>query len=78
MTNNNTEKKKAKELDIPDFIIDEFAKNEPALINFNNLAHTYKRHYILWIANAKREETIMNRIKESIRLLKEDKKLGLK
>lgn len=78
MTNNNTEKKKAKELDIPDFIIDEFAKNEPALINFNNLAHTYKRHYILWIANAKREETIMNRIEESIRLLKEDKKLGLK
>ncbi len=76
--NNKTEKKKAKEFEIPGFIIDEFAKNEPALANFNNLTHTHKKHYILWITNAKREKTIMKRIKESIRLLKEDKKLGLK
>ena len=67
-----------KEFDIPDFILKAFAENEPALANFNNLARTYKRHYILWITNAKREETILNRIKESIGLLKENKKLGLK
>jgi uncharacterized protein YdeI (YjbR/CyaY-like superfamily) len=63
---------------IPDFIINEFAKNEPALVNFNNLAPSHQRNYILWITNAKREETIMKRINESIGLLKENKTLGLK
>jgi len=66
------------QFDIPYFILNEFAKNEPSLTNFNNLAQTYRRHYILWITNAKREETILNRLKESVELLKENKKLGLK
>lgn len=69
---------KEKEFDIPDFIFKIFAKNEPALTNFNNLAYTYKRHYVLWITDAKREETIQKRLEESIKLLKENKKLGLK
>ncbi len=67
-----------KEFHIPDFILKELVKNEPALTNFNNLAQTYKRHYILWITDAKREETILSRLKESIELLKENRKLGLK
>lgn len=70
--------KEKKEFDVPDFILKEFTKNEPALTNFNNLSQTYRRHYILWITNAKREETILNRLKESIELLKENRKLGLK
>ena len=65
-------------IEIPDFIMEEFAKNEPALINFLNLAPSYKRNYILWIINASREETRIIRINESIKLLKENKKLGLK
>jgi len=69
---------KEKEFDIPDFILQTFAENEPALANFNKLAQTYKRHYILWITSAKRKETILNRVEESIELLKENKKLGLK
>lgn len=75
---NKSESRELKEIDIPDFIIEELAKNEPALINFNKLAPTYKRLYILWITNARKEETIQNRLKESIGLLKENKKLGLK
>ncbi|MDP4208724.1 MAG: YdeI/OmpD-associated family protein [Bacteroidota bacterium] len=67
-----------KEFQVPDFILRALSENEPALTNFNNLAQTYKRHYILWITNAKREETILNRLKESIGLLKENRKLGLK
>ncbi len=67
-----------KEFHVPEFILKAFAENEPALTNFNSLAQTYKRHYILWITNAKREETILNRLKESIELLKENRKLGLK
>jgi uncharacterized protein YdeI (YjbR/CyaY-like superfamily) len=74
----NLKEREIKELAIPDFIKVEFGKNEPALINFNKLAQTYKKHYIQWISNAKREETINKRLKESIELLKENKKLGLK
>jgi uncharacterized protein YdeI (YjbR/CyaY-like superfamily) len=73
-----TQKKGIGNTEVPDFIISHLAKNEPALTNFNNLAYTYKRHYVLWITGAKRKETIQNRLKESIELLKENKKLGLK
>jgi uncharacterized protein YdeI (YjbR/CyaY-like superfamily) len=75
---NKSEISESKKIDIPDFIIKELAGNELALMNFNKLAATYKRHYILWITNARKEETIRNRLKESIGLLKENKKLGLK
>jgi|WetSurMetagenome_2_1015567.scaffolds.fasta_scaffold43261_2 uncharacterized protein YdeI (YjbR/CyaY-like superfamily) len=70
--------KEGKESLVPDFMVKGFAENEQALKNFNNLAPTYKRHYILWITSAKREETMLNRLKESIELLKENRKLGLK
>lgn len=70
--------KKTKEFDIPGFILEEFAKNEPALTNFNNLAPTYKRQYLLWITNAKGKVTINKRLVESVGLLKANKKLGLK
>jgi uncharacterized protein YdeI (YjbR/CyaY-like superfamily) len=63
---------------IPGFILEAFAKNEPAFENFNKLAPSHKRHYILWITNAKSDETIRKRLNESIELLKENKKLGLK
>jgi len=71
-------KKDFKEPDIPVFIIEEFGKNEPALINFNNLAPASKKLYVLWITNGKKEGTVQKRLKESIGLLKENKKLGLK
>jgi uncharacterized protein YdeI (YjbR/CyaY-like superfamily) len=72
------ERKRIHNSDIPDFIFEELARNEPALINFNNLAPTYKRHFIVWITYAKKAETVRARLKESIRLLKDNKKLGLK
>ncbi|NVO10799.1 MAG: YdeI/OmpD-associated family protein [Bacteroidales bacterium] len=77
--NNDLEKERPKkEFNVPDFILKEFAKNEPALTNFNNLAQTHKQHYVLWITSAKREETILSRLNRSIELLKENSKLGLK
>lgn len=66
-----------KELQIPDYIINEFAQNEPALTNFNNLPKSHKRYYVLWITSAKKEETILNRLKKSTELLKENKRLGI-
>jgi uncharacterized protein YdeI (YjbR/CyaY-like superfamily) len=70
--------KEKKAIRIPDYILKAFAENEPALTNFNNLAPTYKRPFILWITNARREETVLKRLKESVELLKENRKLGLK
>lgn len=63
---------------IPDYILEEFALHEPALTNFNRLSKTNKAYFIRWITSAKREETIQNRLRESIAMLKEDKKLGMK
>jgi uncharacterized protein YdeI (YjbR/CyaY-like superfamily) len=54
------------------------AKNKRALENFNNFAPGYKKLYILWILDAKKKETREKRIREAIRLLAQNKKLGLK
>jgi uncharacterized protein YdeI (YjbR/CyaY-like superfamily) len=53
-------------------------KNPKANKNFNQLAPSYKKHYIEWITLAKKEETRLNRIKEAIKLLNKNQKLGLK
>jgi len=63
---------------VPEFIHKELGKNEKAFKNFENLALSHKKNYIQWITCAKREETKLRRLKESIELLKENKKLGLK
>jgi uncharacterized protein YdeI (YjbR/CyaY-like superfamily) len=67
---------------IPSEIPSEFAKalahNKKAKENFDKLAFSYRRHYIGWIARAKRAETKAKRIKESIALLAKGEKLGLK
>jgi uncharacterized protein YdeI (YjbR/CyaY-like superfamily) len=64
--------------DIPDEFAAALAKNKKAKENFNNLAFTYRRHYIGWIVTAKRDQTKKRRIAESIALLEQGKKLGLK
>jgi len=66
------------DLNVPDFIIEALAQNEPALTNFNNLTLSHKKHYVLWITQAKRHVTIHKRVMGAIKLLKEKKKLGLK
>ncbi len=67
-----------KELVIPLYVKEALAKNKKALDNFNNLAKSYKRQYIGWIAGAKMEETRRRRIAEAIRLLEKNEKLGMK
>ena len=67
-----------KELVIPAYIKKAFATNEKALDNLNNLANGYKRQLVGWITGAKREETRKRRLTEAIRLLEQNKKLGMK
>jgi len=45
---------------------------------FNRLAPSYRRNYIGWIDSAKRQETRERRLQEAVRLLAQEKKLGLK
>ena len=67
-----------KELEIPVYIRKAFAANEKALDNFNNLANGYKRQLVGWITSAKKEETRKRRLAEAVRLLGQNKKLGMK
>ena len=54
------------------------AKHKKAQAFFAQLAPTYQRHFVLWIATAKRPETKARRVAESIALLGQGKKLGMK
>jgi len=52
-------------------------KDKRAEERFGKLAPNYQKRYLGWIEAAKRTATRDKRIKESIRLLAEGKKLGL-
>jgi uncharacterized protein YdeI (YjbR/CyaY-like superfamily) len=64
--------------EMPEGFAEALRKNKRAEETFKNLAPTYKKQYLGWIEIAKRVETKERRIKESIRLLAEGKKLGLR
>jgi len=52
--------------------------NEKAWNNFLKLTPGYKKQYTMWLVNAKREVTKQKRMKEAIRLLEQNLKLGMK
>ena len=72
------EVRNAKVLFIPPEIIKAFMADKTVWKNFNALAPSYKKQYVWWIRAAKKNETIERRLKESIALLKQNKKLGMK
>jgi uncharacterized protein YdeI (YjbR/CyaY-like superfamily) len=43
-----------------------------------DMAPGYRKQYAAWIASAKRPETRQKRVEETIRLLKQNRKLGMK
>ncbi len=65
-------------LEIPPEFSQALAGNRKAREYFENLAPTYRKHFIGWIAAAKRPETRKRRIDESIALLEKGRKLGMK
>jgi uncharacterized protein YdeI (YjbR/CyaY-like superfamily) len=67
-----------KKLVIPHNIKRALLANKTVWENFNKLAPSHKKQYIGWIISAKKKETRMKRVKEAIRLLAYNKKLGLK
>lgn len=54
------------------------AINKKAKNFFDQLAPSYQKQFISWIETAKRQETKDRRIKESISLLEQGEKLGMK
>jgi len=69
---------KPKDVEVPRFVSDALKKTPRAFENFNALAPSYRREYVGWITQAKREETRERRLAEAARLLSENKKLGMK
>lgn len=53
---------------IPEDLQIEFDKNKTAFNNYKNFAPSYRKSYLYWINQAKREATRTKRIKEIIRL----------
>lgn len=53
-------------------------KNKKAKMFFDQLAPAYQKQFIGWISVAKRQETKNRRVGESVALLEQGKKLGLK
>ena len=63
---------------LPAYIAKALKENPKAWVFFQDLAATYRRHFVGWIHSAKRPETREKRIRESIALLEAGQKLGLK
>lgn len=65
-------------LDVPPELKKALAKNKKAEAFFDKLAPTYQKQFIGWVYVAKRPETKARRVRESIALLENGEKLGLK
>ncbi len=64
--------------DVPEELKQALACNKVARRHFQDLAPSYRKQFVGWIADAKRSETRNKRVAEAIRLLTENKKLGMK
>ena len=66
------------DLSLPDELKRAFKENKMAADFFESLPKSHKKQYLLWIKTAKRPETRERRINETIKMLNEKKKLGIK
>lgn len=57
---------------IPEDLQDEFNKNKIAFQNYTAFSKTYKKSYLYWLNQAKREETRLKRIREIIVLCEQN------
>ena len=61
-------------IEIPKDLMKELKKHKEAKAFFDKLSYTHKREYVMWINEAKKEETRQNRIVKTIEMLKKGKK----
>ena len=60
--------------EIPDDLQQAFDKNPIALTNYQNFSASYRKSYLYWLNQAKREETRRARIEEIIKLCEQNSK----
>jgi uncharacterized protein YdeI (YjbR/CyaY-like superfamily) len=70
--------RKAQADKLPAYLEEGLRRDPAAWAEFERLAPSHRRNYVLWIDSAKRDETRQRRIAESIERLREGKALGLK
>jgi uncharacterized protein YdeI (YjbR/CyaY-like superfamily) len=59
---------------VPKDLQREFGKNRNAKTFFDKLSYTHQREYVMWIEEAKRDETRANRVTKAIEMLKKGKR----
>ena len=59
-------------LEIPKDLVIAFNQNKTAFDNYNNFSKSYRKSYLYWLNQAKREETRSNRIAEIISLCEQN------
>jgi uncharacterized protein YdeI (YjbR/CyaY-like superfamily) len=64
-------------LPLPDWLKESLMTNPVAWENFQKLTPSHRRNYILWISDAKREETRQKRLQQAITMLEKNEKLGI-
>jgi uncharacterized protein YdeI (YjbR/CyaY-like superfamily) len=67
-----TEKEK-KELVVPDYFVKALAKNKKAKQVFDNFAYSHRKEYLMWITEAKTEETRNKRMETALEWIAEGK-----
>lgn len=73
-----TSQRRADEPVVPQYFKQALMANRKASENFSNLAPSYRRRYVLWIADAKTDGTRDRRLAEAMQLLAENRKLGMR
>jgi uncharacterized protein YdeI (YjbR/CyaY-like superfamily) len=73
-----TARPKRSDLPLPDWLKEGLMASPRAWENFSKLPPSHQRNYILWVSEARREETRQKRIGEAIAMLQKNERLGLK
>jgi len=61
-------------IEVPKDLMKELKREKGAKAFFDKLSYTHQREYVMWINEAKREETRQNRILKTIEMLKKGKR----
>ncbi|MFT3890322.1 MAG: YdeI/OmpD-associated family protein [Anaerolineales bacterium] len=61
-------------VEVPAELKKAFKAEKEAKAAFDKLSYTHQREYVMWINEAKKEETRQNRIVKTIEMLKKGKK----
>lgn len=61
-------------IEVPKDLLKELKKDKDAKAFFDKLSYTHRREYVMWIEEAKKEETRVRRVLKAIDMLKKNQK----